>query len=516
MAITSPATRPTRRRQALLPLTVAAVIAVGAVGWLVGSRVRSAEDVAASAQAPEASWITVPVERRVLAATLVTRGDVVPAVATPVRAPASVAEQPVVTGVFVEVGDEVADGDRIVEVSGRPVFVVQSDTQIYRDMRPGMSGPDVVALQAALARKGCALDTDNGVYGQATKVCVEQMYHDAGYEPTPTSETEDVDLAASEQAVEDARAAYDSALQLLVAAQAPLPRSEELAAQQAVEVARRGVADAEAAYSEAQSTGADPTAARNAVANARDALQLAEARQVETLAPPDVSAELLAVGSALDARTRAEEALVDLQNVTGPTVPQGEVVFVPTTPARVESVGAAGPLNQGDGNGTPSTSGLLAQLSSGGYQVVTGVSVADAGLIRVGMKVDLLDEARSAAAESSVVEVATDISTDESGQQRYVVTVRPGPDADPIPPDWSNRNVRVTFTSAQSEGPVLVVPLAAVTTAADGRTRVQILSTGGEPVDVAVSAGLSADGFVEVAATADGMLHEGDLVVVGR
>jgi multidrug efflux pump subunit AcrA (membrane-fusion protein) len=78
-------------------------------------------------------------------------------------------------------------------------------------------------------------------------------------------------------------------------------------------------------------------------------------------------------------------------------------------------------------------------------------------------------------------------------------------------------NLRVTITAAATDGEVLVVPLAAVSSAADGSTRVSILgSANGSPVEVAVTAGLSADGFVAIEPVEPGSLAAGDLVVVGR
>jgi hypothetical protein len=83
-----------------------------------------------------------------------------------------------------------------------------------------------------------------------------------------------------------------------------------------------------------------------------------------------------------------------------------------------------------------------------------------------------------------------------------------------IPAEWSGRNVRVTITAASTSGKVLVVPLAAVSSAADGSTRVQVkLADGGLRV-TQVDVGVSADGFVEVRPTGDAELRPGDAVVV--
>lgn len=186
-------------------------MAVAGAGWFVGQRVRSPEQAASEAAAPEASWITAPVEHRVLSQTLISRGDVRPSTAVSVGVPASVEGTAVVTAVGARPGEAVVEGTRLVEVSGRPVFLLQGEVPVYRTLRPGMSGADVEQLQAALARLGCDATGEAGAFGDATKWCVASLYLDAGYEPVPTSATEATELTAAEQAVLDAEAAVDSA-----------------------------------------------------------------------------------------------------------------------------------------------------------------------------------------------------------------------------------------------------------------------------------------------------------------
>ncbi len=65
-------------------------------------------------------------------------------------------------------------------------------------------------------------------------------------------------------------------------------------------------------------------------------------------------------------------------------------------------------------------------------------------------------------------------------------------------------------TVGATKEPVLVVPVAAVVTAADGRARVQVEYATDRTREVEVRTGLTADGNVEVT----GALKEGDRVVV--
>jgi multidrug efflux pump subunit AcrA (membrane-fusion protein) len=62
---------------------------------------------------------------------------------------------------------------------------------------------------------------------------------------------------------------------------------------------------------------------------------------------------------------------------------------------------------------------------------------------------------------------------------------------------------------------VLVVPVAALSSAADGQARVEVQNDDGTLTSVPVEAGLSTEGFVEVTPVGVAELNEGDLVVVG-
>jgi hypothetical protein len=73
--------------------------------------------------------------------------------------------------------------------------------------------------------------------------------------------------------------------------------------------------------------------------------------------------------------------------------------------------------------------------------------------------------------------------------------------------------VRLTIPVESSGGPVLAVPVSALTLAADGSSRVQ-RDVDGTTEFVPVRPGLTADGYVAVTATA-GALQAGDLVVIG-
>jgi hypothetical protein len=76
-------------------------------------------------------------------------------------------------------------------------------------------------------------------------------------------------------------------------------------------------------------------------------------------------------------------------------------------------------------------------------------------------------------------------------------------------------NVRVTIPVKSTGGKVLAVPVAALSSGADGGSRVEVLRNGKTEL-VPVTVGLSADGYAQVTPVGDAGLSEGDQVVVGR
>lgn len=424
-------------------LAVATLAAATLAGWLIGRSVQSPSQAAATAAPPEPSWITAAVERRVLSHTVIVRGDVAPQAAVRVTTPVSVDSQPVVTAIGVAVGDVVAEGERLVEVSGRPVFVLFGDVPIYRSLRPGMRGADVAQLQAALGRLGCPGGDEQGLYGSATKQCVADFYHAAGYDPMPSSPTEAADLAAAEQAAADAEFTLEE-IKLTVSSRSP-------------------------------------TLAR-----------------------------------AVDARDRAIEALDVLRAVTGPTIPQGEVVFVSSQPVRVgAAIATLGPVDTTAAEGADTSAhGELVRLDAGRLVVTTMLRSGDRSLVQPGMGVELLDEQSGTVYAASIASIDDTPTAGPEGFPGYPMVLS---SEDPLPPELTGLNLRVTITAAATQTETLVVPLAAISSAADGTTTVSVLGPGvSDPLPVEVATGLSADGFVAVEPLQAGDLSEGDRVVVGR
>jgi len=84
---------------------------------------------------------------------------------------------------------------------------------------------------------------------------------------------------------------------------------------------------------------------------------------------------------------------------------------------------------------------------------------------------------------------------------------------DKTPTRLEGFSLRLTIPIKSTKGVVTVVPLSALSLAADGTSRVQVARDGALEY-IVVKPGLSADGFVEVTPV-NGTLAPGQLVVVG-
>jgi hypothetical protein len=75
---------------------------------------------------------------------------------------------------------KIRSGQRVAEVSGRPVLLLHGRVPSYRDLRVGDAGADVVQLRAALKEVGCPTTDRKGYFGASTASCVARLYQRAG------------------------------------------------------------------------------------------------------------------------------------------------------------------------------------------------------------------------------------------------------------------------------------------------------------------------------------------------
>lgn len=151
---------------------------LAAVAFLLGQRIQSPAQALADALPPGPTLITVPVEERQLVDTVVFRADVALGDSLDVEVPYSEAV-PIVTEVSLEEGQTIEEGETILSVNGTMRFILQGQLPPYRDLTPGLSGPDVAQLQEALTRLDYEVGRQ-GVFDWATQRAARTMFADRG------------------------------------------------------------------------------------------------------------------------------------------------------------------------------------------------------------------------------------------------------------------------------------------------------------------------------------------------
>jgi hypothetical protein len=220
-------------------------------------------------------------------------------------------------------------------------------------------------------------------------------------------------------------------------------------------------------------------------------------------------------------------------------VPATDVVFLPSLPASVVAVnGAAGqqpgqPFLELAGRGSLALTGQLPPAYAGQvkpglkvsmYSEVTGLHAAGtvAGLgtptvnVPAGTVVDIGSGAASAAAAAASANSANSAASSggsgSSGVSTFIpLTVAP---SKPLPAALNGQNVLVTVATGRTEGPVLTVPVAAIVTSATGTSYVTVAGPHGAQRQVAVTPGISENGYVQVTPARPGALAAGQRVVV--
>lgn len=184
----------------------------------------------------------------------------------------------------------------------------------------------------------------------------------------------------------------------------------------------------------------------------------------------------------------------------GVHVPADELIFVPSAPIRVAEVTAA--------LGSPAV-GPIMKATNSLVVIDSSLPLKEAPLVKPGMAV-AIDEAQLGIKSTGVVTRVAD-TPGTNGVDGFHIYVEIAVDA--APPNLVGASVRLTVPIKSTGGPVLAVPVAAVSLAADGTSQV-VRDVKGVRAPVVVEPGVSANGFVAVVSTA-GDLKAGDLVVAG-
>ena len=532
-------------RKRLFLAVVAVAVAFGAGGYVLGQQLESPEDARSEVAAPEASLIAVPVEATALSNDVVVRGDAEFEGAVDLELDAALGDGTarVVTGRVPEIDAEVNEGDVIIEVSGRPVFVLGSDLPTFREFKPGLEGDDVLQLETSLERLGFLTVEPDRLYGAATEDAILALYEAAGYEPRAASDGEESQLKSAEQAVEAARTTLANANDVLSDLLRPpslVQQTREVQARQQlldqIERAQEMLDDAkedrpseallqaEEALQQPMVSTARIDQANRAVTSAEDAEQarvdaaqdqLDNARQslidadaitaAEESDGVDTSNAQRNVTDAQERLDQAESDLAELEDEVGVRFPVAEVVFLPNLPRTVTSID----VERGD-----FVNGAVMRISGTKVRITTGVSESNRPLLEVGQRVVIDSEQLDIEVQGEITELADRKGTNGVADTRYYMLVTPIGEYNVS--ELVGVNFRLQIPLERSEGEVLAVPLAALSAGADGSSRVEVERADGATELVAIEVGLQDKNrsLVEVIPI-DGNLSAGDLVVIG-
>jgi peptidoglycan hydrolase-like protein with peptidoglycan-binding domain len=233
-------------------------------------------------------------------------------------------------------------------------------------------------------------------------------------------------------------------------------------------------------------------AAKNQLRQAKAQLKAAKDAHAK-----DTSVQQGAVDDAEDNLADAQEAHNEAEFRAGTPLPVSEVVYVKTLPRRVDDVKV-------ERGGT--VNGVVMSASGASLVITLKVDAETAQRLKAGMVASLDLDGTAIAAK--VLRIT------KNGNQ-YDVVVAPKTLTASQLALLRDANVRVTIPVKSTGGKVLAVPVAALSSGADGGSRVEVLRNGRTEL-VPVTVGLSADGYAQVTPAGDATLAEGDQVVVGR
>jgi peptidoglycan hydrolase-like protein with peptidoglycan-binding domain len=517
------------RNRVVLLLGILAFMALVAAGsWYAGSRIESPAEAAARTAPPPPSPILVPVEQRVLSSNVVTRGTARFGLPQPVSvAPSILKPTPGLITTLPRRNTQFAEGDVTLSASGRPLFVMRGEAPAYRDLVPGTSGQDVLQLEQGLARLGFDPGPVDGRYDRRTSAAVKAWYASAGWEPFGPTLDQLTRVRELERSLGEARKlelAAGAELEARLADQHRLmgngdggpPRAVELERAKAKYAEMAAEAEIAAKVAERALVVLDPRQPETARAAAEARLELAraaarDARLQAELAIQAAERDARLAGNQLevarmDAKLAAQFAdrlATDLRTARsklGVQVPVDEIVFFPALPVRVEEIIAK--------VGDPAR-GTVMTVTDNTTSIDAALALDVASLVKPGMQVVIDEPTLGIQATGTVKFVAATPGTRVVDGYHKYCEISVEETRSPL----EGYSLRLTIPIESTDSEVTVVPISALSLAADGTSRIQI-EENGQLVYRVVEPGLSADGYVEVTPL-DGTLEPGQLVVVG-
>jgi len=496
-----------RKKRLITLISVLVVVILVSVGsWLAGSTIQSPAEVAARTAPPTPSPILAPVEERALASVIIARGTArFGAPESLALTPSVLKQNPGVITTLPKRGDQLQEGDQLLTVSGRPVFILQGAVPTFRDLGPGVTGDDVRQLEEALQRLGFSPGAVDTRYDEQTEAAVTEWYKAAGWEPFGATDEQSATLRALEQQFALAQNDLDAADDAVSTARLGI-EAATANANMSNQAAKREVAAKSALRDQ---TWANTRATDEEIANAEDDLEAAQL----TLAAIQLEGNR-AILEATNALRMAERAarvaqnmlvelsseLEQLRSRTGIQLPADEIIFAPSVPVRVEEIS----VGIGD-----SASGPILIVTNNQLAIDSSLPLDEAALVQLGMPVAIDEPEKGIKGAGMVSRIADTPGTDGvDGFHIYFETK-----VATATTSLEGYSLRLTIPVQSTNGAVTVVPVTALSLAADGSQRVQVYENGTINI-VQIQAGLAAEGYVEVTPV-NGTLTPGQQVLIG-
>ena len=518
-------------------ISVVAMLSLLAAWGMSGSK--SERQRLADAAPPARREITAVAEVRPVQKVIVTRASLTSQRPVELRAQASTAgSQQSVVEQLPAVGTAVDNGHVVAVIDGRPVFALEG-APAGRDLRPGDTGADVVAVQSALTKLGYPISPMEQEFGQSTQQAVEELFRSAGFDAATTTDPSGPSSAETgPSSVEDRRASARDAVGVaktqlgaaraaLTAARQAAPDTDADAAAvylEAERVHRLAVDAARAAYAAALER-SDPAAPAGqiltpvyvaslertrdlAIAQADATLQAAQSQrhdvarrqiQAQSAQTAEVAARASAVAQAEATLREAERQLHRAETTDGVVLRRSEVLMVGALPATVLS------------SSQPSaSSAVILTIDDGEPAIAVKLNAAQIRLLEGhgGLEVEIeVPSGRVVAGVPPGSPPATEGRADN--EDAYTLWV---PVAGVFEPSDLAVDSRTTLRIGDSSA-VLAVPRTAVQSSADGSNIVSVVRDS-RTSSVKVNVGRSADGWSAVEPSIPGELKAGDDVVV--
>ncbi len=244
------------------------------------------------------------------------------------------------------------------------------------------------------------------------------------------------------------------------------------------------------------------TANQQAISDSDNRVEAAKARLLALGRPGAGSANL---GRAVDVATaevgRLQSELQRYASAVGVQVPANELVFFPSLPLRIDDT----KIKRGD----PATAEVMT-VSGTRLAVDAALLTTEARLTRLGALSTIEAPEYSYTSKGTITFFADKPGLRGTDLQHIAIEITPEDSSTQL----VGASVRITIPTKTTNGEALIVPVSALSVRATGSTQLQIQDSPGVVRTVVVTAGLSAQGFVEVVPL-NGSVKAGDRVVIG-